>query len=192
LFKTAVESWTTRPDTWTELVDWLEDQIQNNLPTGLPSQVQTWLQNQLRTQMQSLRTNPNGARLFDELERELMSSIYGGRDAQWALAAALGRARRSIRLPARARRGAPRRRPRPRAGDSERGVGPAGRRRTGLPRSALAPARRGLGAIERLSTGVPDDRPPSPAPVDVVNPEGLDYPLLATVTQLALVGASAY
>jgi hypothetical protein len=78
---------TTRPKTWDDLVDW----VKNNL---VPAQVP--FRQQILDKLDELKGNPKGERLFDETEREITSAGWGRRDAQWALKAAIGSARRFI------------------------------------------------------------------------------------------------
>jgi len=78
------------PNTFSDLVDW----VKNNLvPSAFASQLNSTLDN-LKT---STNSNAVAARqLFDELQREVVASAYGRRDAQWALANAIDRACRFI------------------------------------------------------------------------------------------------
>lgn len=83
---------TTRPGSFDELVDWVEA---NLVPGGVP------FRQQIINALKSLKDNSavsesDKERLFNEAEREVMTSAYGRRDAQWALLDAIGRARRFI------------------------------------------------------------------------------------------------
>jgi hypothetical protein len=83
---------TTRPTSFNGLVDFLTS---NLLPAGVPFRAQ--LVNALNTLKDNDTLNESTReRLFNELERELMASIYGRRDAQWALKQAIANARRFI------------------------------------------------------------------------------------------------
>ncbi len=78
------------PNTFSDLVDW----VKNNLVPGS-------FASQLNSTLDNLKTSTNSnvvaaKRLFDELQREVVASAYGRRDAQWALANAIGRACRFI------------------------------------------------------------------------------------------------
>jgi hypothetical protein len=77
---------TTRPRSWNELIQF----VSTTLPTDLP------LRQAIVAQLMTLQNNPEGQRLFDEVEGEIMSSIFGRRDALWALQGALSRARRFV------------------------------------------------------------------------------------------------
>jgi hypothetical protein len=83
---------TTRPQTFDELVDWVEA---NLVPAGIP------FRQQIVNALNGLKddttlSESTQERLFNEIEREIMTSAYGRRDAQWALLDAIGRARRFV------------------------------------------------------------------------------------------------
>ena len=89
------------PRTFDALVDkvqaWATSLI-GQLPAGLPGAAQTGL-NDLVAKMQDLKDNAPAdesvkERIFNELLREVAASGWGRRDAQWALAEAIGRAER--------------------------------------------------------------------------------------------------
>src|SRR5262249_7541064 len=78
------------PNTFSDLVDW----VKNNLVPGT-------FASQLNSALDNLKTGTNSnvvaaKRLFDELQREVVASVYGRRDAQWALANAIDHACRFI------------------------------------------------------------------------------------------------
>jgi hypothetical protein len=80
---------TTRPQTFDDLVDWVEA---NLVPAGVP------FRQDIINALTSLKddttlSESTKERLFNEVEREIMTSGYGRRDAQWALLDAIGRAR---------------------------------------------------------------------------------------------------
>lgn len=96
------------PATFDELVDQVSDFLDNALepvinrfPNG---PIKTELENrrnQLRQALEDLRDDNTldesvNERLFNELHRELLSSTHGRRDTQWALDAAIARARRFV------------------------------------------------------------------------------------------------
>ena len=83
---------TTRPRNFDDLVDWVED---NLVPAGVP------FRQEIIDALSGLRDDDSLSesareRMFEEAEREVMTSAYGRRDAQWALRDAIGRARRFI------------------------------------------------------------------------------------------------
>ncbi|MFC8350043.1 hypothetical protein [Streptomyces sp. NPDC057280] len=83
---------TTRPQSFDDLVDWLED---NLLSAGVP------FGTQIIDALKGLKdddtlSESTRERLFEEAEREVMTSAYGRRDTQWALLDAIVRARRFI------------------------------------------------------------------------------------------------
>ncbi len=83
---------TTRPQTFDELVDWVGD---NLVPDGVP------FRQEIIDALEDLKdddtlSESSRERLFEEAEREVMTSAYGRRDAAWALRDAIGRARHSI------------------------------------------------------------------------------------------------
>lgn len=82
---------TTRPKTWDDLVDWVKA---NLAPALLPDHLP--FRQELLDQLDNLKGNAKGTRLFDETEREIMSAGWGRRDAQWALKDAIASARRFI------------------------------------------------------------------------------------------------
>jgi hypothetical protein len=105
------------PETFDELVDWMKDKVDeaddavgnalNDILTslGLDSNalddVIAHLRDQVLDALDNLVDNSPGnesrnERLFNELRREVMASIYGRRDAQWALEQAIGNAQRFI------------------------------------------------------------------------------------------------
>jgi hypothetical protein len=83
---------TTRPQTFDDLVDWVKD---NLVPGGVPRR-QDILDALDDLKDDSVLNESTKERLFNELEREVMTTAYGRRDAQWALQDAIGRARRFI------------------------------------------------------------------------------------------------
>ncbi|MFK0258321.1 hypothetical protein [Streptomyces sp. NPDC090445] len=83
---------TTRPQNVDDLVDRVE---YNLVPAGVPYRTQ--IINALKgLKDDDTLSEPTRERLFEEAEREVMTSAYGRRDAQWALLDAIGRARRFI------------------------------------------------------------------------------------------------
>lgn len=78
---------TTRPTSFSDLVDWVGTHL---VPQSIP------FRQQIIDKLNELKTNPEGNRLFDETEREIMSACFGRRDTQWALKTAIGNARRFI------------------------------------------------------------------------------------------------
>lgn len=78
---------TPLPNTFNDLVDWV---AANLVPAGIPRRAD------IVNALNGLKSNPKATRLFDELQRELLASCYGRRDAQWALQGAIGKARRFI------------------------------------------------------------------------------------------------
>jgi hypothetical protein len=77
------------PATWAEFVDGFNlGSILNSLPGPL--------QSRLAPKLTALRNSPVGARLYNELKRELSSAAHGRRDAFWALRQALFAAREFI------------------------------------------------------------------------------------------------
>lgn len=83
---------TTRPRTFDDLVDFVET---NLVPSGVP------FRQEIIDALEALKddttlSESTQERLFNEVEREIMTSAYGRRDAQWALMDAIGRARRFI------------------------------------------------------------------------------------------------
>lgn len=83
---------TTRPTTFQGLVNFVGT---NLVPGGIP------FRQQIVNALTGLRddntlSESTQERLFNELEREVMTSSFGRRDAQWALRDAIGRARRFV------------------------------------------------------------------------------------------------
>jgi hypothetical protein len=83
---------TIGPQTFDQLVDWVAT---NLVPGGVP------FRQQIINALNGLKDNNTLSesmreRLFNEVKREVMTSGYGRRDAQWALQSAIGRARRFI------------------------------------------------------------------------------------------------
>jgi hypothetical protein len=80
------------PRTFNDLIDWVKA---NLVPGAIP------FRQQLLDALDGLKTNStltetDKERIFNELHREITSACYGRRDAQWALADAIGRARRFL------------------------------------------------------------------------------------------------
>ena len=80
------------PRTFNDLLDWVKA---NLVPGAIP------LRQQLLDALDGLKTSStltetDKERIFNELHREITSACYGRRDAQWALADAIGRARRFL------------------------------------------------------------------------------------------------
>jgi len=87
------------PNTFRNLLNFIIRQIGNLLPGATPGRAA--LLNQIRTQLNNLLTSigitpQNRERLYDELKRELVTSAFGRRDAQWALGQAIDNARHFI------------------------------------------------------------------------------------------------
>lgn len=90
------------PTDFNALVDKVTGWLNGLSTSSLPSPLSTAL-NALKsagvTQLNNLKTNATGltaSRLYTELKRELSSACYGRRDSQWALQAAIKRARQFI------------------------------------------------------------------------------------------------
>jgi hypothetical protein len=75
------------PTTFDDLVDFVTGSL---VPGGIP------FRTEIINQLNSLKGNPAGTRLYTELKREVMSACFGRRDAQWALRGAIQKARRFI------------------------------------------------------------------------------------------------
>jgi hypothetical protein len=75
-----------RPHTFGDLVD----KVTPLIPARFPRR------KDIVKAMDDQKENPQAVRLFDELEREIMTSMWGRRDTQWALLDAIGRARRFV------------------------------------------------------------------------------------------------
>jgi hypothetical protein len=93
------------PTTFDQLVDWTKAQLTaatNAIPAGAPKRGDAINGlNQLIAKLDDLKDNQpltesTKERLYSELRRELTSSCYGRRDAQWALRNAIAGARRFI------------------------------------------------------------------------------------------------
>lgn len=87
------------PETFDEFVDWLNDIIENVLPSGTPQRVR--IINELNTRLDNLKDDNSLAtsdkeRLYNEIRREVMTSAYGRRDSQWALKNAIEQANHFI------------------------------------------------------------------------------------------------
>lgn len=87
------------PETFQELVNFIIQEIDNLIPSSSPGR--SALLTQVRTQLNNLLaiigiTPQNQERLYNELKRELSSSAFGRRDAQWSLAEAIENARHFI------------------------------------------------------------------------------------------------
>ncbi|MEM1291147.1 MAG: hypothetical protein AAGH67_06725 [Cyanobacteria bacterium P01_H01_bin.162] len=98
LLRTAGLDPTTLPRNFDALVDWLKEQL-GRLPAGTPSRAD--IITELESALDSLKDNDSLSesdqeRLFNELYREIISSCYGRRDTQWALARAISQARQFI------------------------------------------------------------------------------------------------
>ncbi len=72
------------------LDDWLKPRISAALPVNMP------YRQQLLDAIRDARAGTAANMAYEELKREVMTSAYGRRDAQWALRDAIGRARHSI------------------------------------------------------------------------------------------------
>jgi hypothetical protein len=83
---------TTRPQNFDALVDWVND---NLVPAGVPFR-QKIIDALTDLKDDNALSESTRERLFNEAEREVMTSAYGRRDAQWALLDAIGRARRFV------------------------------------------------------------------------------------------------
>jgi hypothetical protein len=90
------------PANWNELVNWVIERL-NDLdlsaivPGAPPLQnALTSARTRLVNELTRLADSDTGDRLYEELYRELSTSSYGRRDAQWALAGAIRQARRFI------------------------------------------------------------------------------------------------
>jgi hypothetical protein len=85
---------------WDAALTLVRDELDSRIAATSPGMVRDALV-AARGQLESLRTNPPAVaarveRLRDEIIRELAAAAYGRRDAQWALASALGMARRHV------------------------------------------------------------------------------------------------
>jgi hypothetical protein len=84
------------PTDWPDVVKKVFDKFPDmpQIPKPLPNVLQDAL-DKLRNQ---LRDTPSGPRMYDEFKRDFSATVHGRRDAQWALARALGAARELIYL----------------------------------------------------------------------------------------------
>ena len=96
LARTFIETHTGDiPANFNALVDFVVARVESLLPAG--NAFRTQIVNALNGLKNNAGLNENmRERLFNELHRELMSSCFGRRDAQWALSDAIDRARRFI------------------------------------------------------------------------------------------------
>ena len=93
------------PDTFDEFVDWLVERVNdlgtqvsgNSVLEDIVERIQTGVVNALNNLKDDSTINESKReRLFEEIRREVMSSCYGRRDSQWALAGAISKARHFI------------------------------------------------------------------------------------------------
>jgi hypothetical protein len=89
------------PATFDQFVDWFVGLV-NDVASRFPGNTfVNRIQTEIVTALNNLKDNSTlnestRERLFDEIHRELMSSCYGRRDTQWALAGAISKARHFI------------------------------------------------------------------------------------------------
>ncbi|MCB9235565.1 MAG: hypothetical protein H6581_28170 [Bacteroidia bacterium] len=89
LFTNQISTFFTDNPAWSDIVDWLEEQLD----------LDAWpdfIGNAIETQLDNLRTSPNANRLYDEFKREFCSCAFGRRDAYWALRHAFENAREFV------------------------------------------------------------------------------------------------
>jgi len=87
------------PATFAELVNWVKARLGELIPSATPFRrdLINAINSKLDQLLREIGVMPqNQERLYGELKRELASSIHGRRDAQWALAGAIEKARRFI------------------------------------------------------------------------------------------------
>lgn len=93
------------PGNFDDLVDWLGERVEELVPVFSGNMFLNNIISRIRTEIINALNNLKDddtldqstlEHMFEEIHRELMASCYGRRDAQWALAGAISRARRFI------------------------------------------------------------------------------------------------
>ncbi|WP_426753752.1 hypothetical protein [Myxococcus sp. Y35] len=109
-YATARAGWTNPANNFSDLVDWIDTRLQgktvtvdgNDIEVAAPTrQMLTDIRDEVNQAVTDLNlpvatANLRKQRLFQELDRRVVTAVYGRRDTEWALRAALGRARRFV------------------------------------------------------------------------------------------------
>jgi hypothetical protein len=113
-YATAKAGWTTPANNFDSLVNWIDSTL-NGKSVTVAGQTLNDIAKPTRDALKATLTNVNNAitgppvipaatanlrkqRLFQELDQRVVTAVYGRRDTEWALKAALGRARKLIYL----------------------------------------------------------------------------------------------